>query len=378
MAELRRYEPTWRDRLAQMMMGNGRASPERRRVVEGLLGSSGLGNTGMGVVDVTPVGGILQAQEAAQEGDARGAALAIFAGPAAKTANRAALKTAQEMAAKGASRDAIWNETGWFKGVDGNWRFEIDDSASQFLPKNATARLPSRFDLAEQYFEQKGVPAKKLSTGQYPDLDKEAFAYADSNLAAAREAAPTQPLSDIFKHNDLYAAYPTTKDIKTARETLGSFGGSFNNNRITYGNQPISSRIEDRSVLLHEGQHAVQDMEGFARGGAPGVGSDAPYVYDSPNVLKLTQQAGELQKKLETLRYGGAEYDQLANKIYDLNRRADAEAAREGYRRLAGEVEARNVESRLSMTPEQRRATPPWVTQDVEDELQIIRGLLDR
>lgn len=77
MAELRPYEPTWRDRIAQMMMGDGRASPERRRFVEGLLGSSGLGNTGMGVVDVTPVGGLLQAQEAVQEGDPRGAALAV-------------------------------------------------------------------------------------------------------------------------------------------------------------------------------------------------------------------------------------------------------------------------------------------------------------
>lgn len=78
MAELRPYEPTWRDRIAQMMMGNGRASPERRRMVEGLLGSSGLGNTGMGVVDVTPVGGLLQAQEAVSEGDPRGATLAII------------------------------------------------------------------------------------------------------------------------------------------------------------------------------------------------------------------------------------------------------------------------------------------------------------
>lgn len=90
MAELRPYEPTWRDRIAQMMMGDGRASPERRRFVEGLLGSSGLGNTGMGVVDVTPVGGLLQAQEAVSEGDPRGAALAVLPIPGAARAQRAA------------------------------------------------------------------------------------------------------------------------------------------------------------------------------------------------------------------------------------------------------------------------------------------------
>lgn len=54
MAELRPYEPTWRDRLASLMMGDGRASPERRRFVEGLLGSSGLGNTGKGDKKLTP------------------------------------------------------------------------------------------------------------------------------------------------------------------------------------------------------------------------------------------------------------------------------------------------------------------------------------
>jgi hypothetical protein len=40
--------------------------------------------------------------------------------------------------------------------------------------------------------------------------------------------------------------------------------------------------------------------------------------------------------------------------------------------RLAGEVEARNVERRMHMTEEERRATPPWLTQDVPDEDQII------
>lgn len=43
------------------------------------------------------------------------------------------------------------------------------------------------------------------------------------------------------------------------------------------------------------------------------------------------------------------------------------------YRRHAGEVESRNVQSRMNMTPEERRASPPWLTQDVPDAQQIIR-----
>lgn len=50
-------------------------------------------------------------------------------------------------------------------------------------------------------------------------------------------------------------------------------------------------------------------------------------------------------------------------------------SAYDQYHRVAGEVEARNVEYRRKMTAEQRRKTPPWDTQDVYDHLQLLRGL---
>ncbi len=39
----------------------------------------------------------------------------------------------------------------------------------------------------------------------------------------------------------------------------------------------------------------------------------------------------------------------------------------------AGEVEARNVEKRLNMTPDQRKASPPWATEDIPTSQQIVR-----
>jgi hypothetical protein len=62
-AELRAYQPTLRDRLASFFVGDERASPEKARLVEGLLGSRGLGNTGMGLVDLTPAGAPLWTEE---------------------------------------------------------------------------------------------------------------------------------------------------------------------------------------------------------------------------------------------------------------------------------------------------------------------------
>jgi hypothetical protein len=356
MAELRRYEPTWRDRLAQVMMGDGRASPERRRVVEGLLGSSGLGNTGMGVVDVTPVGGILQAQEAAQQGDYRGAAMnAMFLGAGARTANQAALKTAKDMAAKGAGRDAIWNETGWFKGVDDKWRFEIPDNKS-FYRSLPTPSPQSQDDFVKQGGDTVG---RQLI------------------------------------HDELFAAYPDAKGIGLQQfsgnsKLKGTYssgeGGAMDGGQISLmGN-------DKGSTILHELQHAIQDAEGFARGGnAFGLKPGTPAWGIYQDRLKSIVTPPSLEDFAKS--WGGtpaeaaADYAKHVKQLEtyskkglpsDLDRAAQESAVEEAYRRMAGEVESRNVESRLSMTPEQRRATPPWMTQDVEDELQIIRGLLDR
>ena len=43
------------------------------------------------------------------------------------------------------------------------------------------------------------------------------------------------------------------------------------------------------------------------------------------------------------------------------------------YNRLAGEVEARNASRREAMTPEERAVTPPWETEDVPADRQIVR-----
>lgn len=73
------YEPTWRDRIGQALMGGDRASPERRNFVHGLVGSTGLGSTGMSISDFVPgLGQGLGAQEAIQHGDYQGAALAAM------------------------------------------------------------------------------------------------------------------------------------------------------------------------------------------------------------------------------------------------------------------------------------------------------------
>jgi hypothetical protein len=54
----------------------------------------------------------------------------------------------------------------------------------------------------------------------------------------------------------------------------------------------------------------------------------------------------------------------------------DSEQLYKGYRNLAGEAEARNVQTRMDFSPQQRRATPPWETLDVPENELMVRGVL--
>jgi hypothetical protein len=74
---MRNYDPSWRDNIAAMMIGDG-SSPLRKQMVERLMGSAGAGTQGMAPVDLVPgVGQVLGANEAYREGDAQGMALAV-------------------------------------------------------------------------------------------------------------------------------------------------------------------------------------------------------------------------------------------------------------------------------------------------------------
>jgi len=99
-ATLGAYQPTWRDQLAQWMLGDA-PTPERHNFVQGLLGSGGLGSTGASVSDFVPgVGQVLSAQEAAQHGDPKGFAMAMLPMPGG-AAESALAKEGEEAAKRG-------------------------------------------------------------------------------------------------------------------------------------------------------------------------------------------------------------------------------------------------------------------------------------
>lgn len=266
----------------------------------------------------------------------------MFAGPSAKNADMAALETAAELEAKGIGRDDIWRETGWFRGVDGKWRFEIDDSqASVSLPR---ASVPG------------SIPEMKI-------------------------------FRRAVNHDELHKAYPELGSTGVFVSNIPGARGQWSGNVTDRPNTAMLTvsphAAGDPSVFLHETQHGIQDIEGFARGGTvslPRPGTPEWDVFEemrNADVEPSIDFQTFFRHNTSTFANEG-EAQRFYNKfLAKPSARPDSEirrdAAREAYRRLAGEVEARNVQERRTMNAAQRRETPPWRTQDRPDAQQIIK-----
>jgi hypothetical protein len=252
----------------------------------------------------------------------------IFGGPKARTADASQMARAQDMAAQGVSRDDIWRDTGWFAGADGNWRFEIDDSGAGLNP--------------EGY----------------------------SQFRRMREGSE-MPLQDFLNHPELNDAYPQFNETTLVRGQSGDGGGYASPLDAEYigistGFQgPRGDMPEMLSTNLHEANHGVQNIEGFARGG------DMRMFKPVERPQAMQAEGDRLRAVYESLPGGSPE--RIAA-IADYNNVMDGPySPYDQYQRLAGEVESRNVQARRNMTPEERRATPPWATQEFPDENQIVR-----
>jgi hypothetical protein len=272
--------------------------------------------------------------------DGMGARPKIFAGEGAQTADMQALAKAQQLEKAGAPERAIWSDTGWFRGADKKWRFEIDDSGASFIDKGFTT-LP-----------QGSVTSKNVNLGKQVD------------------------------HQGLFEAYPKAAKMDAVITTnRGTGTGSYSNGLIE-ANGPNKSQA--MGTTLHEIQHGIQDVEGFAKGGnsqmaylnkeAFEVLADVRKRLSAPLSLdQYAKSAGFSSPTEASASY--ADYVASMKKAPPawLEHEIQRSAANEFYQRLAGEAEARAVQSRMDMTPEQRRATFPFDSYDVPRDSLIIR-----
>jgi len=233
--------------------------------------------------------------------------LGSFMGVRSNTWDPVRHQLAQDMEAQGASPTRIWNKTQTMKGVDEKWRQEIDDSKSNM-------------DLG------------KLTT------------------------RPIQPLSNVLDHPELYEAYPFLKDIKVKRvRGRDSSWDSVDTIELGQG--------ADKGTLLHEVQHAIQEKEDFAKGGAP---HPAAKLRFEKEVDDAKQEMNRLYKNQVWSKSDFESWDKSSRLVkLDVERRKLAYAeAYKNYERLAGEVEARNVDTRHLLSPDVRKKVTPWSTEE--------------
>ena len=209
-----------------------------------------------------------------------------------RTADRA---KAMELA--GTSRREIWDKTGWWRGRDGMWRFEIPDPTALKLTQDNIKAL-------RQHIRDKGFVSMRL--GNLNGMDDLLWAHPDlENVSFS--IVPDKAVDGADGYYDVVS------------------------NRILISRRLLSDLKALNSTLVHEIQHAVQVREGF----------DAGASFDLDAFNKAKAEAERLT---------------IAN----------------NYLNSAGEAEARLTESRRNMTPEQRRATPPWEMYDVAEEEQSV------
>lgn len=291
-------------------------------------------------------------------------AAGIFGGRLAKTADHAMLQKAEEMHAAGADRRAIWDQTGWFRGEDGKWRFEIPDDKARMNPNTYGEKMPTMRDgrIAGQIW-----------------------------------------------HPELYEAYPDLRNAYGVVEgTQNKVGGSYSPPGVARsGDETINIQAPNagaaRSVGLHELQHAIQEREGFASGGNPAMFSQGDDALIARRALAMRLQMAKMPKGMSAAekadavakKYGELSADNPTTKaalevalneadnpsptlqkvvdLYGLNDRTTPISPRDLYREVPGEVEARNVQMRADVPRDWLRARPPWETADMQSRPAVSR-----
>lgn len=160
-----------------------------------------------------------------------------------------------------------------------------------------------------------------------------------------------QPLSKLFHHPELYANYPELAEYPTRIAiTPGMKGSSGGFSEGKWGSISVHAGDleEAKKTLLHEIQHAIQEKEGFARGG------------DTQQILR--QRVQGINEWLEAKKKSTdpeeiAAIDELLKKFQ--------EDPYKTYLRLAGEIESRDVAARAGLSAEQRLSTPHYSPQGI-------------
>ena len=179
----------------------------------------------------------------------------------AETADKSALEKAMKLEKDGTDSEKIRKETGWFKGYDGKWRFEIDNSELEFktdIEKNRAAAI----ELAKMKAKSAEIEWKIVNDTATEAEENEYYSL-DEKMVQLRK---WQKLSDVINHPKLFKAYPQLKDVNVYYEISSLNRGLYSSKGNVIRLNPMCPIGEQKEIIIHEIQHAIQRIEDFANG----------------------------------------------------------------------------------------------------------------
>lgn len=280
------------------------------------------------------------------------------------------LSVARKMEEEKKDAKAIKIATGWERGADGKWRFEIPD-----FHFNYEKWKDNNKEILDSMDDKDYRNVMRYEKEFYEDLSpirKKNFDELRSRTGYKIKQELT--LGDVLEGkgaDNLFKYYPELRGVKFKFSNLGAATlGIYNSNTNTIEVNDAflySPRKAERN-LQHEVQHVIQHLEGFAKGGNE---------FQVRGEVK--KKFSEVIKQIRQLREEGKEDE--AKAIVEKNRGLYNAYTKNddynSYKSLAGEVEARNVQERMNMTSEERRKTLAESTEDVARKDQIFLGVGD-
>ena len=367
------------------------------------------------------------------------------------------LGVAREMERQQKDAKAIKLATGWERGSDGKWRYEIMDGELKKEPnvkekvssdgevhyETTLGEILDNEQLYRSYPELRTLPVSiqqmdggvsgiYLPSG-YMSLSMGLYRHRTQPGDVRREieqieSTPEYKEYSKYFEDDMPYAYIGREDEweEAMNEAEAKFFESELGKRYHYlmwgdKRKAYSYGFDEvgKGVILHEVQHAIQHIEGFAMGGnsttyrehlagfrekyeawsvidefedkSKELGDDARPI-DVYNALVREYQSLGLEFgdgfapsreafdkgfNLWTRGYDNEGYEDAYNEYQRLMGKFGSGEYNNRYDQLAGEVEARNVQNRLHMTPEERRQSLAEETEDVarEDQIFIMDGI---
>ena len=282
------------------------------------------------------------------------------------------LGMAKKMANEGVDEIDIRSRTGWELGADGQWRTELPNTKTKLnIPEIPEGRKYYKGTIAD-IVDDPELLSQYETGGRKPtvrDMDGEIEEYGSRGTYG--------PLGDI----EFIVDRNMPADTGFHKEGHVNSNGEWSPEIIVISGK--SSPAEQRATVLHELQHAIQDREGFAAGGAARNFKEEEKIRDAfYKGVGLTPAGSKRLQELEAKSNEVGQGSMSVLELYELERlkvekqisdRFNVETVGEAgarspygmYRGLMGEVEARNVETRDRMSPDFLKQTPLEFSEDV-------------